>query len=95
MAPRPTRIIVSALTKKGFAEEEYGDHKKLRLYVDGERTRIHTRYSHGARECDDYIIGQMAIQLRLSRAQLNDLLDCAIGGEAYVEMLRARCEIKS
>ncbi|MDR2560639.1 MAG: hypothetical protein LBC63_02565 [Holophagales bacterium] len=95
MAPRPTRIIVSALTRKGFAEEEYGDHKKLRLYVDGERTRIHTRYSHGARECDDYILGQMAIQLRLSRAQLNDLMDCAISGEAYVEMLRERGEIKS
>jgi len=95
MAPRPIRIIVSALIRKWFIEEECGDHKKLRLYVDGERTRIHTRYSHGARECDDYILGQMAIHLMLTRAQLNDLIDCRLSGEAYAEMLRERGIIKT
>jgi hypothetical protein len=105
MTPRPTRIIRGALLKKGFAEEEYGDHKKLRLYVDGERTRIHTRYtgrlryrtvnSHGARECDNYILGQMALHLRLSRAQLDDLVDCTMSAEEYVKLLRERGEIKA
>jgi hypothetical protein len=83
------------LLKKGFVEEEYGDHKKLRLYVDGERTRIHTRYSHGARECDDYILGQMAMHLRLSRARLNDLIDCKMGGGEYVRILREMGVIKT
>jgi hypothetical protein len=61
--------------------------------VDGERIHIHTYYSHGARECDDHILGRMAKQLRLSRAQLNDLIDCRLSGEAYVEILRERGEL--
>jgi hypothetical protein len=57
MAPRLTRTIRSALTGKGFVHREKGDHQRFRLFVDGERTEIHTRHSHGARECDDHILG--------------------------------------
>jgi hypothetical protein len=90
MAPRPIRTIRSALLKKGFIEEAFSDHKRLRLCVDGEETSIHTYYSHGARECDDHILAQMARQLKLSRAQLDDLIDCRMGGEAYAKMLSER-----
>jgi hypothetical protein len=93
MTPRPTRTVRSALLKKGFIEEEDGRHRKLRLWVDGKGSHIHTYYSHGAKECDDYILGQMAIHLLLSRSQLNDLIDCRMSSEEYVEMLRGRGEL--
>jgi hypothetical protein len=44
--------------------------------------------SHGMRECDDYILARMAGQLKLSRRQLDDLLDCPLSKDAYVEILR-------
>jgi hypothetical protein len=56
--------------------------------VDGEKKKVYTHYSHGAKECDGYILGRMAKQLRLSRSQLNDLIDCRLGAEAYVKILR-------
>jgi hypothetical protein len=61
--------------------------------VDGKKTEIHTRYRHGAKECDDFILGQMAKHLRLSRAQLDDLIDCAMGAEAYIEALMERGDL--
>jgi hypothetical protein len=33
--------------------------------------------------------------MKLSRAQLDDLIDCSMSGEAYVEMLRERGVIKT
>jgi hypothetical protein len=93
MSPRATRIVKGALLKKGFVEEEDGSHRKLRLWVNGSGSHIHTYYSHGARECDDYILGQMAIHLFLSRARLNDLIDCKMSGDDYIGLLRDRGEL--
>jgi len=92
MAPRPTRTIKGSLLKKGF-KEDGSRHLHFRLYVAGEKMQIFTFISHGAKECDDHILGQVAKHLRLSRAQLDDLIDCAMGGEEYVEILRGRGEI--
>jgi len=89
MAPRPTRIVRASLLKKGFVEKKHGGHRKLQLEVAGAKAAVRTYYSHGAKECDDYILGQMAIHLKLSRAQLDDLIDCTLSGEAYIELLGA------
>jgi len=94
MAPRPIRTIVSALLRKGFVEENSGDHRKLRLWVDGNSTKIYTLYSHSAKELDDYILGQMAKHLRLSRAQFEAFIDCTLGMEAYIEIPRGMGAIK-
>jgi len=94
MSPRPTRIIRNALIKKGFVQPEDTDHQVFHLFVNGEKVHIRTRYSHGARECDDFILGQMAKHLKLSRAQLDNLVDCTMSGEEYIEILRERGEIK-
>jgi hypothetical protein len=89
MTPRPTRIVRSSLLKKGFIEKECGTHRKLH-FAAGSKAAVRTYYSHGAKECDDYILGQMAIHLKLSRAQLDDLIDCTLSGESYVEILRGQ-----
>jgi hypothetical protein len=57
------------------------------LHIDGERTHIRTYYSHGARECDDRLLHSMAEQLKLSKKQFCDLIDCVLSGETYVKTL--------
>jgi len=81
------------LLKKGFVQQEDAGHQVFHLFVDGVKTRIRTRYSHGAKECGDYILGHMAKHLRLSREQLNDLFDCVLGGDAYIEILKKRGDL--
>jgi hypothetical protein len=63
--------------------------------VDGGKTDVCTYISHGARECDDYILGRMASHLMLTRAQLDDLIDCTLGERAYVKLLREHGVIKA
>ena len=93
MSPRPVRKVRAAFLKKGFVLITDGDHQAFQLYVDGEKVGIRTFYSHGAKECDDYILGQMARQLRLSRAQFEAFIDCTLSMEAYIEILKKLGEI--
>jgi hypothetical protein len=88
MSPRSTRTIRAALVKKGFVQQEDSSHQVFILFVGVEKKKIRTHYSHGAKECDDYILGQMAKQLSLSRTQLDALIDCQMSGEEYVKILR-------
>jgi hypothetical protein len=92
MSPRPTRTIRGSLLKKGFVEERT-HHLFFWLHVDGRRTDVYTFISHGAKECDNVLLALMARQLKLSRAQLDALIDCWMGGEGYVEALRGLGEI--
>jgi len=81
------------LLQKGFIEEVSGDHIRLYHCINGRRTGIRTFYSHGAKELNDYILGRMAKHLRLSRAQFDALIDCTLGMEAYIEILKGLGEI--
>jgi hypothetical protein len=92
MGQRPVRKIRSSLLGKGFVEDNT-HHRYFWLYVDGRKAEIFTYTSHGAHECGDHILARMAGQLKLSRRQLDDLLDCPLSGEAYVEMLRGNGHI--
>jgi DNA-binding MarR family transcriptional regulator len=93
MSPRPTRTVRSSLLKKGFIEKEFGSHRKLILDTRGANANIRTYYSHGARECNDYILGQMAKHLCLTRAQMDALVDCQMSGEDYVKILRELADL--
>ena len=91
MSPRLARIVRNSLTKKGFIQIADSDHQVFQLHVNGKKVSVNTFYSHGARECDDYILGRMAKQLRLSRALLDALIDCPLSTEAYIEVLIPSC----
>lgn len=93
MSPRPTRKIHASLLKKGFVEDET-HHHMFWLMVDGKRSRVRTRYSHGERECNDWVQGQMAKQLCLSRKEFEDLIDCPLKKETFLNLLREREVIK-
>jgi hypothetical protein len=78
--------IIAVLLQKGFVRDE-SHHTMLRLVVNGRKTRIHTWFSHGRRKANDWLIGQIAREMRLSKRELLAFLECAIGGEQYVQLM--------
>jgi hypothetical protein len=75
------------LVKKGFVEDST-HHVMFWLHVNGKKTRVHTRYSHGVTECNDFLLSLMASQLHLSNREFNDLIDCPLKKENYIQILR-------
>ena len=85
---RKGRDIDSALRKKEFLRDTSGDHI---FYLFG-GTKIKTKISHGmlGSSIGAGLIGDMAIQLHLSKKQFLDLIDCnldAAGYQAIIESL--------
>lgn len=78
--------VASALQRKGF-ERDKAHHFMFWLVVNGKRTSIRTRYSHSDRQIEGGRIGQMSKQMKLSKRQFEDFVDCRLTGEAYAEML--------
>src|SRR5579862_7469351 len=74
-----TRDIENALCSKGFNLEASGDHRRFNY----PGTAITTKISHGAIEIDDFYIGLMAEQTRLTKERFIDLVKCPYTGEAY------------
>src|SRR5205823_4623038 len=54
------------------------------LWVDGKKTRIYTKVSHGEKEIPDNLLGAMARQLNLNKKQFLELVDCPLTREIYV-----------
>jgi len=87
--PKDARDVVAGLVKKGFQKKE-NDHTFLQLYVDGLKTPIYTKVSHGEKEIGDKLLSAMARQVQLTRRQFVELIECPLTGTAYVEMLRTK-----
>lgn len=93
MAALERTDVVASLLKKGF-EEGPGDHDYLKLIVGGRYTGIYTKVSRGSkyRTLGDALVGQMARQVKLKKAEFVDLVGCAISGEQYLAILRRQGE---
>lgn len=78
--------ISSSLKKKGF-EEKTGDHFFYILYVNGKKTKIRTKISHGIREYGINLLKQVWKQLKLNRRGFQDLIECPMSYEDYVSHL--------
>lgn len=92
MSARRVREMEQTLLSKGFRRRD-GDHRYFHLYIDGRRTAIWTKFSHGAGEYGDALLAKVRQQLRLTRTQFDDLMDCPMGFEGYVTALRERGEL--
>lgn len=87
-----TNKIDASLQKKGF-DKTNRDHNYYILYVEGKKTKIHTKISHSATEIDDFLVKQMARQVRLDRKQFEDLIECPLSKEDYIEILKEKGEV--
>jgi hypothetical protein len=86
MSTIKTKDIHKALTGKGFRVVE-SHHEMLWFFVQGKKTSIRTRLSHGSEEYDDSLLGLMAKQLKLRRADLDRLIECPLTENEYVNKL--------
>ena len=84
--PRKARQVLSSMKAKGFLEDREGHHIFL-IYetIDGLRTEIRTRVSHQSSGGDisDSLLGLMARQVRLTRRDLDQMIDCPLSREQY------------
>lgn len=88
-----TRKISSSLQSKGFEKIE-SDHTFYWFFLEGLRTHIKTKISHGKNEYGDYLLSAMRKQLKLnSPLELKDLINCPMSQERYIELLRERDEL--
>ena len=84
----------TTLEQKGFRLENT-HHKLYRLYVDGRKTAISTRFSHGKKEYDDRLLGLVRRQMKLQNAlEFNQFMDCTMTGDAYAKNLVDRGEVR-
>jgi hypothetical protein len=94
MAAIKTQNIRRSLLKKGFMQAQ--THHEMYYYaIEGKKTSIRTRLSHGAKEYDDYLLGQMAVQLKLEKMEFLGLIDCSLSGEGYFCKLRNKGLIRN
>ena len=93
MDPRKTKDIKATLSSKGFKSEER-DHSYFFLYVDDRKSSIRTKISHGSKEYGANLLSMVARQLHLSNSQLYDFLDCPLGHEEYVTILKEKKKLK-
>ena len=87
---RSVRVVDSALTKKGFDRTKDGDH--LRYYFFDRQTGAtlsQTKISHGtfSETIGTPLISQMARQLRLTKKQFLELIDCTMDEDGYRLMI--------
>ena len=90
---RKGRDIDAALRRKGFRRDMGGKHIQFVLQtLDGRDTDIVTVMSHGmmGQSLSTDLISRMARQLRLTKRQFLELIDCTMAEERYREILREK-----
>lgn len=74
---------------------EQGHHTIYQLIVDGKRRSIHTYLSHGIDEYGPALLARMRKQLGFpDSASLGRFIDCELGYDEYVRLLREAGEIE-
>lgn len=70
MRPRKTKELYSTLLKKGFEEHpSKKDHRFLYLTIDGEKVNVYTYLSHGPKEYNPNLMGQIKKQLKFDNVE--------------------------
>lgn len=92
MASRPAytgKAVKGALQSKGF-EVGNGDHVFLFLMVDGRRTPIRTKVSHGRKVYTDALWKCLKDQLKMDNVQLDGFIKCTFSYDDYLSALREK-----
>ena len=87
--PRKQADVERALRSKGFIQTKSHHHFFIYHSSAGRKTPIKTKTSHNQREISDDLLGKMAQQVKLSKSDFLDLVDCPLSREAYEAKLVA------
>lgn len=87
---RSKRDVEAGLLNKGFRQNN--SHHRYFVYhtIKGEKSRIRTKTSHGAKDLDPYLIGQMAKQCGLTSRGFLRLVDCPLSQKEYERKVSSR-----
>lgn len=85
--PRKHSAIERGLKNKGFGVAESHHHYFIYYSIDGKKTAVKTKTSHGQREISDDLIAKMARQVKVSRSEFLDLIDCPLSRKDYESIL--------
>ena len=95
MKPRKTADLQKTLLKKGFAlYPEKNHHQFYFLEINGVKQHIYTYFSHGKKEYDKHLMGQIKKQLKFRDNHSSELFfDCPMSKEEYIKMLENNNEL--
>lgn len=91
--PKERARILASLTSKGFVEKQGNrDHDFLFFSHKGLVQAVFTKLSRGTqyKTIGDPLLAKMARQLRVPRRDFDNLIDCPMSAEEYLERLRAQ-----
>src|SRR5437762_3250774 len=93
MAVRERAEIAAALQRKGFVPKQRElnrDHDYYFLQAEGLLTPIFTKLSHGSsyKTYGKELLGAVSRQLKLTNAQLLQLIDCSMSAAEYLSILK-------
>ena len=82
--------LLSRFRNKGFTTENNPKHGILFFKHGGSRTPFKTHFSRGehGRRIDDYLIEQMAMQLKLTKDQFIGIYDCTYNKADYIQFVK-------
>jgi len=93
--PRRTKDVAKALENKGFTLAKGKDHNYYFLYLNGVKTSVNTKISHGShKDIDDGLLGKMRRQMRLPVKEFNEYMNCTFSKENYINYLIKNGDIK-
>lgn len=87
--PRRKDDIEQGLRRKGFKQREGDHHYFIYWNLNGEKTAVFTKTSHTPkmRDVPDNLLGLMARQCRLNKADFLNLVDCPLSREEFERRL--------
>lgn len=88
--------VERGLKRKGFVVD-FNDHRYLNFMLEGQKTHIKTKVSHGkgGRDVSVSLLGKMADQCALTLQDFRNLLDCPLGEQEYGERVQDRLTLHS
>jgi predicted RNA binding protein YcfA (HicA-like mRNA interferase family) len=87
LMPKKTKQVRAALLRKGFTEKGKRHERLVYTRLDGTKTSIRTETSHGERELHDGLLAEMAKQVKLSRTQFDELVECPMDRARYEQVV--------
>ena len=84
MAVRGKREVETGLKRKGFRQDDGDHHWYFYWTAEGKKTTVRTKTSHGStKDLGDGLLKEMARQVRVTKLQFLELVDCAMTREEF------------
>lgn len=82
--------VINRIREKFEVKERMGGHVYYEVWHQGKKIK-ETHHSHGRKEISDRVLGAIKRQLNLNTTQqLDDLKNCSMSAEDYLDLLKQK-----